>query len=29
MDIAKYFDNINKEILLNIIKRKIKDRNIL
>ena len=29
MDIAKYFDNINKEILLNIIKKKIKDENIL
>ena len=29
MDVAKYFDNINKEILLNIIKRKIKDENIL
>ena len=29
MDIAKYFDNINKEILFNIIKRKIKDKNIL
>ena len=25
MDVSKYFDNINKEILLNIIKRKIKD----
>ena len=29
MDIAKYFDNINKDILFNIIKRKIKDENIL
>ena len=29
MDIAKYFDNINKEILFNIIKRKVKDENIL
>ena len=29
MDIAKYFDNINKNILLDIIKRKIKDENIL
>ena len=29
MDIAKYFDNINKEILYNILKRKIKDKRIL
>jgi len=29
MDIAKYFDNINKDILFNIIKRKVKDENIL
>ena len=29
MDIAKYFDNINKNILLDIIKIKIKDENIL
>ena len=29
MDIAKYFDNINKEILFNIIKRKIKDKDLL
>ena len=29
MDVAKYFDNINKEILLEILKRKIKDKNIL
>ena len=29
MDIAKYFDNINKKILLKIIERKIKDKNIL
>ena len=29
MDIAKYFDNINKEILSNIIKRKIKDKDLL
>lgn len=29
MDVAKYFDNINKEILLNIIKRKIKDEKII
>ena len=29
MDISKYFDNINKEILLNIIKRKIKDKDLL
>ena len=29
MDIAKYFDNINKDILFNIIKKKIKDENIL
>ena len=29
MDVAKYFDNINKEILLNIIKRKIKDKDLL
>ena len=29
MDIAKYFDNIHKEILLNIIKRKIKDKDLL
>lgn len=29
MDIAKYFDNINKNILLNILKRKIKDKDLL
>ena len=29
MDIAKYFDNINKNILLNILKRKIKDKDVL
>ena len=29
MDVAKYFDNINKEILFNIIKRKIKDEEVL
>ena len=29
MDVAKYFDNINKEILFNIIKRKIKDKYLL
>ena len=29
MDVAKYFDNIDKEILVNIIKRKIKDKKIL
>ena len=29
MDIAKYFDNINKKILLNILKRKIKDKDLL
>ena len=29
MDVAKYFDNIDKEILLNIIKRKIKDEKLL
>ena len=29
MDIAKYFDNINKEILFNILKRKIRDEKIL
>ena len=29
MDVAKYFDNIDKEILLNIIKRKIKDKDVL
>ena len=29
MDIAKYFDNINKTILLKILKRKIKDKDIL
>ena len=29
MDIAKYFDNINKNILLKILKRKIKDKNLL
>ena len=28
MDIAKYFDNINKNILLNILKRKIKDKDL-
>ena len=29
MDVSKYFDSINKEILLNIIKRKIKDKNLI
>lgn len=29
MDVAKYFDNINKKILLNIIKRKIKDEKLI
>ena len=29
MDVAKYFDNINKETLFNIIKRKIKDEDLL
>ena len=29
MDVAKYFDNINKEILFNIIERKIKDEDLL
>ena len=29
MDVAKYFDNINKKILVNILKRKIKDEKIL
>ena len=29
MDVAKYFDNIDKEILLNIIQRKIKDKKLL
>ena len=29
MDVAKYFDNIDKEILLSILKRKIKDKNVL
>ena len=29
MDIAKYFDNINKNILLKILKRKIKDKKLL
>lgn len=29
MDVAKYFNNINKDILLNIIKRKIKDENLI
>ena len=29
MDIAKYFDNINKKILLEILERKIKDKNII
>ncbi len=29
MDIAKYFDNINKNILLHILKRKIKDKDLL
>lgn len=29
MDIAKYFDNINKNILLNILERKIKDKDLL
>ena len=29
MDIAKYFDNINKNILLKIIERKIKDKDLL
>ena len=29
MDVAKYFDNINKNILLKILKRKIKDENLI
>lgn len=29
MDVAKYFDNINKEILLKILKRKIQDKNVI
>lgn len=29
MDVAKYFDNINKKILLTILKRKIKDKDVL
>ena len=29
MDVSKYFNNIDKEILLNILKRKIKDRKVL
>ena len=29
MDIAKYFDNIHKEILLNILKKKILDNDLL
>ena len=29
MDIAKYFDNIDKEILLNILERKIKDKDLM
>ena len=29
MDIAKYFDNINKKILLSILKRKIKDKDLI
>ena len=29
MDISKYFDNIDKQILFNILKRKIKDEKIL
>ena len=29
MDIAKYFDNINKKILFNILERKIKDKDLL
>lgn len=29
MDVSKYFDNIDKEILLSILKRKIKDKNVL
>ena len=29
MDVSKYFDSINKEILLNIIKRKIKDKDLI
>lgn len=29
MDVAKYFDNINKEILLKIIERKIKDKDLM
>ena len=29
MDVAKYFDNIDKQILINIIKRKIKDEKVL
>lgn len=29
MDVSKYFDNINKEILLNILQRKIKDKDLM
>ena len=29
MDIAKYFDNINKKILLEILQRKIKDQELM
>lgn len=29
MDVAKYFDNINKNILLRILERKIKDKDLL
>ena len=29
MDIAKYFDNIDKNILLEILKKRIKDKNVL
>lgn len=29
MDISKYFDSINKSILLNILKRKIKDEKVI
>ena len=29
MDVAKYFDNINKNILLKILQRKIKDKDLL
>ena len=29
MDVSKYFDNINKRILLKILQKKIKDKNLL